>query len=215
MIRLCWTAGPATFGNSLFQAQAVEAITLNGARWDADVQPAFRSATIDGGSHGFSTNGDTLIGPNANNDWLLTGAGIGTLGAVSFKNIESLTGGTGNDTFQFRNNSDARRTDRRRGGRCPLSPADDGGDAQPEHHHRRDQAGGELESLLGSAVTSDKITGANTATTWRFPAPTREPWERGRSRASKTSPGGMVADVFRMGPGAALSGTLDGGTGQG
>ena len=47
---------------------------------------------------------DTLIGPDGDSTWTITGANAGTLGGaipLSFANVENLTGGAGNDTFAF------------------------------------------------------------------------------------------------------------------
>ena len=47
---------------------------------------------------------DTLIGPNADATWTITGANAGQLGgpiAFGFANVENLTGGSGNDMFAF------------------------------------------------------------------------------------------------------------------
>ena len=44
---------------------------------------------------------DTLVGPNATNLWQVTGADSGSVGAVTFRAAERLTGGSGNDTFRF------------------------------------------------------------------------------------------------------------------
>ncbi|WP_083607914.1 filamentous hemagglutinin N-terminal domain-containing protein [Teredinibacter haidensis] len=48
--------------------------------------------------------GDTLVAANAENSWLIDGTNAGTVtnsAAVSFSNIENITGGTGEDTFSF------------------------------------------------------------------------------------------------------------------
>src|SRR2546429_143368 len=47
---------------------------------------------------------DTLTGPDGTNTWFVTGQGAGTLNGISsFQEVESLTGGSGNDTFQLSN----------------------------------------------------------------------------------------------------------------
>ena len=43
---------------------------------------------------------DTLVGPNANTTWTLSGAASGTVGSTGYTGIENLTGGTGTDTFK-------------------------------------------------------------------------------------------------------------------
>ncbi len=44
---------------------------------------------------------NTLISPNAINLWQITGPNSGTLNGSTFTNMQNLTGGTSNDTFQF------------------------------------------------------------------------------------------------------------------
>src|SRR5262249_28954572 len=53
--------------------------------------------TLDGGG---GTN--TLVGPNADTLWQITGTDAGTVGGVSFGHFGNLTGGRGSDTLQFR-----------------------------------------------------------------------------------------------------------------
>jgi hypothetical protein len=45
---------------------------------------------------------NTLIGANTTNSWNLTGADMGTVGAIAFSSFESLTGGTGADTLTLK-----------------------------------------------------------------------------------------------------------------
>ena len=52
-------------------------------------------------SLGGSSGADTLIGPDTNNSWSLTGADIGVIAGVAFSGIENLTGGLLKDTFKF------------------------------------------------------------------------------------------------------------------
>jgi hypothetical protein len=76
------------------------------------VNLATRSATRIGGGAasrlwnigtlvGSTAGTDTLIGTNAVNRWLITGANTGWLGTIRFAGIENLTGGTLTDTFRF------------------------------------------------------------------------------------------------------------------
>ena len=44
---------------------------------------------------------NTLISPNSTNLWQITGPNSGTLNGNTFTNMQNLTGGTSNDTFQF------------------------------------------------------------------------------------------------------------------
>ena len=44
---------------------------------------------------------DSLIGSNSDNAWSLSGSGSGSLNGVPFTGVETVTGGTGNDTFTY------------------------------------------------------------------------------------------------------------------
>jgi hypothetical protein len=44
---------------------------------------------------------DVLRGTDADTNWAVTGANSGAVGSVSFRGVESLTGGSGRDTFYF------------------------------------------------------------------------------------------------------------------
>jgi hypothetical protein len=52
---------------------------------------------------GSGSFGDTLVAPNSNNTWQITGNNEGNInsGAITFSSIENLTGGSLNDTFVF------------------------------------------------------------------------------------------------------------------
>jgi hypothetical protein len=60
-------------------------------------QPAAGAALSLNGNGGI----DTLVGPNANETWDITGANAGTVAGITFANVQNLYGGTGNNTFQF------------------------------------------------------------------------------------------------------------------
>jgi hypothetical protein len=49
----------------------------------------------------FTTDCNMFGGPNADSTWVLSGANSGTVGGVAFADYQSLTGGTGADTFKF------------------------------------------------------------------------------------------------------------------
>lgn len=56
------------------------------------------SGRVEGGDETF---GDTVVGPNAGNAWIITGNNTGSLNGNAFNKIENLLGGYGNDTFAF------------------------------------------------------------------------------------------------------------------
>ena len=69
--------------------------------------------TIDLGNGSFSNietliggkGTDTLIGPDANTDWNVLGAGTGSVAGINFSFIENLTGGDADDMFHLDTNS--------------------------------------------------------------------------------------------------------------
>ena len=64
----------------------------------ADTFSFVAGGTIQGTANG-GDGTDTVLGPNAATNWLLQGAGQGTLNGGAFLGIENLTGGNGIDTF--------------------------------------------------------------------------------------------------------------------
>ncbi|MFL0802523.1 MAG: filamentous hemagglutinin N-terminal domain-containing protein [Agarilytica sp.] len=73
------------------------AVSINGLAGD-DTFEMFSSiaASVDGGAE---TAGDTLFGPDQENDWQVTDANIGTLNGNAFAEIENLTGNDNDDDF--------------------------------------------------------------------------------------------------------------------
>ncbi len=81
----------------------LQRVTINGSKAGSNyaVQSIASGSkvTIHGGP-----GQDTLTGPDAGNNWKITGTNAGTLdGRLSFTGIEYLTGGSGYDTFAFAN----------------------------------------------------------------------------------------------------------------
>ncbi|MFO0928640.1 MAG: hypothetical protein U0736_16725 [Gemmataceae bacterium] len=64
---------------------------------------AVGSFTAVSGMVGGSGSGDTLVGPNVDNFWNVTGMNTGTLNGFTFSGVENLTSGGGSDLFQLAN----------------------------------------------------------------------------------------------------------------
>jgi hypothetical protein len=79
------------FGSPVTVNLAAKTATAIGGTW-SNIQDFDGTATT-----------DMLIGNNANSTWSLTGFDAGTVGSVSFQGFANLTGGSGNDVFQFSN----------------------------------------------------------------------------------------------------------------
>jgi len=101
-----WTIAAASLFRNAAAAIAFanfNSITLNGGgesagltSYNVDVMPSVTGMTINAG-----TGPGLLDGPNANTTWNITGPDSGSLGNVAFTGMQSLTGGTANDAFQF------------------------------------------------------------------------------------------------------------------
>jgi filamentous hemagglutinin family protein len=94
------TTGPtisATAGNMLITG-GVGANTFNLAGLTFAAAPTAGTVTVDG-----TLGTDTLVGQNSTSTWAINTTNTGTLsnanGAVNFTGVESLRGGSGNDTF--------------------------------------------------------------------------------------------------------------------
>ncbi len=83
-------AGTQSIGISIdSDDNGAETLTLGGTL------AASGGITLQGGANG----GDTLIGPNGNNSWIITALNTGTLNGADFSNFTGLQGGSGDDTF--------------------------------------------------------------------------------------------------------------------
>lgn len=83
----------------------------------SQIQPGFSAITIAGadgtgtltlndtsplnGTPTFLTGFSTLVGPNTDTTWLISGSNQGQVNRLNFAGISTLQGGSGNDTFQF------------------------------------------------------------------------------------------------------------------
>ncbi len=104
--RMSQLIGGSAIDNFLFNADFTGTVLgMNG-----DDRFDFNSGVIIGAVHGGDgtgtdngTNGDTLIGLDASNTWVIDGATGNTLNTRSFSEIEHLTGGSLDDAFTFQN----------------------------------------------------------------------------------------------------------------
>ena len=178
---------------------------------------ALASLGISGGG---GTN--TLVGPNMNNKWEITGPGAGTVDGVSFTHMGILTGGTGADTFQFGHMGSVPLLVDGGGGSNVLDYSTDGGvgvtvNLQTGAAARINggSAGGlkRVQRLIGSTATSDRLVGANTATIWQITGANAGMAGTVAFSGFENVQGGTASDTFRFSPGGSLSGSLAGGGG--
>ncbi|NNF16799.1 MAG: filamentous hemagglutinin N-terminal domain-containing protein, partial [Gammaproteobacteria bacterium] len=102
------------------------------------------------------TTGDVLVGNNVNQTWSITGAGVGTVGAQAFSEMENLTGGTANDAFIF-------------GAAGTVAGLVNGAGAGDADEANWSAVAGPLTVTLGTNVSNvETLTGGDSAATANF-----------------------------------------------
>jgi len=169
------------------------------------------------GSAGF----DTLIGANAANTWNITawgGGNVGGAGVFDFSGFENLSGGTNADTFKFAGGVVLGNVDGK-GSAGAADTLDYGMYAMPVTVNL---ATGKADGIQGTFANikrlvggfgSDTLVGANVANTWNI-AGNNKGDIGGASVFSfegvENLTGGSNNDVFKLGNGFGVSGTING-----
>jgi hypothetical protein len=123
---------------------------------------------IDTGGTGSNTlDLSATTGPNL---WALTGAGAGTVAALTFTGMANLTGGAGNDTFAVHNGDFITSINGGAGSNTLDYSGYTGGMGVSL---QTDSAGyvshfSNIQNLIGSPATNNTLVGANTANTWNL-----------------------------------------------
>ncbi len=165
---------------------------------------------------GSSLGVDRLIGANSTTVWSITGANSGTAGTTNFSGFESVTGGTGADTFRFQPSGSLAGTVDGGNGTDTL---DYGLSQQAVEVNLQLRASPQLsefnsvESLIGSAF-ADTLTGSDIDTIWTFSNATVGKAGTFSFTAMELLRGGAASDIFRPNANVILSGLLDGGGGR-
>jgi CHAT domain-containing protein len=160
--------------------------------------------------------GSTLVGPNANTTFTLTGTDTGQVSgfnsALSFSSIENLTGGTGSDTFQFSNGVSFGGTI---DGGLGTDTLNYSAYTTPVTVNLAAIGALNIENVVGGSSGNDTLVGSNTANTWNITANNSGNVNGtfGFSSFENLS-GGTANDTFRFSNGALISGTLDGSAGS-
>jgi hypothetical protein len=169
---------------------------------------------------------NTLIGPNLNSNWAVTGYGSGTLQAGTepidtFSHIANLTGGFAADTFRLANNT------------AGLSGSIDGtGGAntldlsgrtttvtvtlQATGLNKATNIGGtftNIGSVVGGTATTSTLVGPSAATSWTINGSNAGTVAGLAFSSFATLTGGSGADTFAFVGAGAISGTVNGGGG--
>ena len=177
---------------------------------------------VQAGTTGFGTinggNGtDTLVGPNGSNLWSLTGVTSGNLNGLSFTSIENLSGGTGNDVFQFHDTASG--FNAIQGGSAGVNTFDYSLVTSPVTVDLQAKTATKLStfwsinSLVGSASSADTLRGPNTATTWTINAVNGGTVGTTTFASFENLTGGTAADTFKLSGSGRVDGAVDGGAG--
>src|SRR5262249_30187415 len=142
-----------------------------------------------------------------------------TLNGAAFVGIESLTGGTDNDTFKLNNGRAV--TGKINGGTGTGTDTLDysawsSAVTVNVQSQTATAVGGfsSLEKLVGGRTTGDHLIGANAATTWQITNSNAGKVGALAFSAFENLVGGSSPDVFKFSNGKALSGSLNGGAGS-
>ena len=115
-------------------------------------------ATIDGGA-----GSNTIVGANTTTTWNLTGAVSGSLSGTTFNNIQSLVGGSGNDTFAVGNSVTFGGTIDGGGGTNALNYS---AFTSPLTVNLAALGANNITSIVGTTNAPSTLVGANTVNTW-------------------------------------------------
>jgi hypothetical protein len=168
---------------------------------------------------------NTLVGPDENETWNITGASAGNVAGASFSNFQNLTGGPLNDIFKLTSAGSVSGFLDGGGGTNTLDYSGDGGHAATVNlsTSAATKTGGfsNIEVLVGSTSTGDTLVGANTTNTWKLSGSNAGSvtWKDisagGLIRtiafsAFEDLTGGTGMDIFQFGAGAHMSGSING-----
>ncbi len=165
---------------------------------------------------------DSLAGPNGAMTWTLTGNGSGTASgaaAFDFSDMESLSGGAGDDRFVFAGNSAQFAGDLKGGsGSDTLDYSARSAAATFDYGAGTATAvGGEVSGIdvLVGGSGADTLVGTDAGDTWNLTGANAGDINGALSfSAFENATGGSGDDRFLLGSAGSLSGTLDGGDGE-
>ncbi|MBC7854155.1 MAG: calcium-binding protein [Pirellulaceae bacterium] len=155
---------------------------------------------------------DTVRGPDQANLWQLTGPNAGTLLGVAWTGMERLTGGSQVDDFQVLASGGLSGILSGGGGSDVLNYANHGSGVTVNlaASASTDIASfASIASFIGSA-SADVFIAADSANTWTIHSADSGTVLSKTFSGMETLRGGSGADTFRVNPGVAFAGTLDG-----
>ncbi len=169
------------------------------------------------GVYGGSGSNNTLISPNSDNLWKITGPNSGTFNGNAFTNMQNLVGGTHNDTFQFGPSGFVSGTIKGGGGIDTLdySPRTAGVVVNLAAGTASAIGSGltQISALIGSSNSSNTLIGSNnTLNTWNITS-----GNSGNINGQfnftgvQNLTGGTLQNTFLFGTAGFVSGSINGG----
>ena len=168
--------------------------------------------------YGGTSNADKIIGSDAANVWIVTGANTGTVGPNAFFSFENLFGGASSDTFKLYEGGSLSGTVIGNGGlfdKLDYSPR-----TTPVTLNYATQKatsiGGlfaGLELIIGSGSTADTLYGRNVDNNWTITSQDAGSLNSVLYIGFENLIGGAGRDVFKSLDGMGITGTIDGGGG--
>jgi hypothetical protein len=204
-----------------FDASALTNLTIkSGPGNDSFIlqdKPPVANVTFDGGS-----GGNALSGLPVDTTWNVTGVDSGTMGAVTFKSFGTLVGDFMSDTFKFGPGGSVSGIIEGGGGTNVLDYSGNG--AKPvivnlANHSATSVHGNapnglfDIQHLIGSTATGDRLAGPATATTWNLTGANAGNVSGLVFSAIENLTGGPANDTFKFGLAGSLAGTAAGGSG--
>ncbi|NEP57244.1 MAG: CHAT domain-containing protein [Symploca sp. SIO2G7] len=161
--------------------------------------------------------GSTLVGPNQDTTWNITGTNQGDLNSIfpntlTFSNIENLTGGSSNDTFVFSNGVNVGGTISDNGGTDTL---DYSAFTTPLTVNLNTIGAAGIEQIVGTTATESTLIGTDTVNTWNITSTNSGDINGTFSFTNFGNlTGGNLDDTFQFSEGASVSGNISGGAGN-
>jgi hypothetical protein len=201
--------GGNTFNVVALPSQSID-LNTGGGNDKVNVQTTSGSLIVNG-----QGGNNTLVGPNANETWNITGTNAGTVGGVSFSNVQNLTGGTGNDLFVFSNSKGVTGTINGGGGTNELDYAayTSAVTVNLASHTATGTGGFSGIETLDGGTGSNKLIGPNATNTWNITGTNAGNVAGVTFSAFPNLTGGTGMDVFVFSAGKNVTGAINGGGG--
>jgi hypothetical protein len=198
-----------TFNVVALPAQTVDLYT-GGGNDKVNVETTSGSLVVNG-----QGGNNTLVGPNGNETWHITGTNAGSVGGVSFSNVQNLTGGTGNDLLVFSNGAGVTGTINGGGGTNELDYAAYTAAVTVNlASHTATGTGGfaNIQTFVGGSG-SNTLVGPNATNTWNITGTNGGSVAGVTFSAFPNLTGGTGMDVFKFSAGNGVTGKINGGGG--